>query len=181
LIVPDERIQGSHVISDVNKLAMAWATEHAGERLGTKWYDGETTLEPSEKWPVSESVRLTVRQIVTEAFGRATPISELTESIRAASGFTKEQARIVAETEANFAMCYGNLAAWKKTGMVKSVKWFKSMLHTERDSCDLNVEAGAIPIGQLFPSGDPAPPVHIGCRCGLGIAELIEPKRKAVP
>jgi len=33
--------KAAHVISDVNKLAMAWATEHAGERLGTKWYDGE--------------------------------------------------------------------------------------------------------------------------------------------
>jgi len=30
----------SHVISDVNLVAMAWQRT-CGERLGTKWYDGE--------------------------------------------------------------------------------------------------------------------------------------------
>ena len=167
----------SHVISDVNLVEMAWAREHAGERLGTKWYDGEASTELSENWPVSESVRLAIRQIVTEAFGRATPISELTESIRAASGFTKEQARIVAETEASFAMVRGNYEAWRKMGLVRSVKWtISTLLHTERDACDLNREAGAVPFGQPFPSGDIAPPQHPGCRCSLGIVELIEPK-----
>lgn len=178
----EKRSDASCVISDVNELAMAWAREHAGERLGTKWYDGEKSTEPSEKWPVSESVRLAIRQIVTEAFGRATSISELTESIRAASGFTKEQARIVAETEASFAMVRGNYEAWQKTGMVKSVEWtISTFLHTEVDECDLNAAAGAIPFGHPFPSGEIAPPQHPGCRCALALVELIEPKRKAVP
>jgi hypothetical protein len=173
----EQRTNTSRVISDVNQIAMAWAQEHAGERLGTKWYDGETSMEPSEKWPVSELVRLAIRKIMTEAFSKETSMSELTESIRAASGFTKEQSRTVAETEGSLAMCHGNLAAWKRTGIVKSIKWRKSSLHKGRDVCDLNADAGSIPLGQAFPSGDEVPPAHIGCCCCPCIAELNEPKR----
>jgi hypothetical protein len=169
-------ITASTVISDVNKLAMNWARDHAGELLGTKWYDGESSFDPSNRWPVSESVRLAVREIMTEAFSRATPMSELVSRIQTAGGFPRERAQVIADTEVKFAMAHGNLEAWKKTDIVKSVKWLKSMLHTERDLCDLNAEAGAIPLGQPFPSGDQAPPAHIGCRCIIAIAELNEPK-----
>ena len=168
----------SRVISDVNRVAMDWARDHAGERLGTKWYDGEASMEPSEKWSVSESVRLAIRRIMTDAFCREVPMRQLAESIQVASGFTKEQARIVAETEVKLAQSHGNLAAWKRTGVVKAVKWVKSILHTVRDCCDLNAEAGPIPLGQAFPSGDECPPAHIGCCCGAVIAELNEPKRR---
>jgi hypothetical protein len=167
----------SAVISDVNLVAMKWARDHAGERLGTKWYDGEAGTGPSEKWPVSESVRLTIRKIMTEAFSRETCMSELIERIRVAGGFTEEQARTVAETETKFAQCHGNLAAWKRTGVVKSIKWLKSSLHKGRDVCDLNLEAGAVLLGQTFPSGDEVPPAHIGCCCSPCIAELNETKQ----
>jgi len=168
----------SRVISEVNLVAMAWARDHAGERLGTKWYDGEASKEPSEKWPVSESVRLAIRQIVTEAFSHEGPIRELAERIRVAGGFTKEQAWIVAETEVKFAMSHGNLGAWKRTDVVTKVKWLKSGLHKGRECCDLNSEAGAVPIGEAFPSGDVAPPTHIVCYCTLSIAEIIDPTKK---
>jgi hypothetical protein len=177
------RASVSAVISDVNKLAMDWASKHAGELLGTKWYDGEKSTEPSEKWPVSEPVRLAIRQIVTDAFSRETRMSELTERIRVAAGISildDERAQLIADTEVKLALAYGNLEAWQKTNIVKTVKWLKSMLHTVRDCCDLNVEAGAVPLGHPFPSGDQAPPAHPGCRCTLGIAELIEPKRKVL-
>jgi hypothetical protein len=165
-------------ISDVNLVAMDWARNHAGERLGTKWYEGEARTGPSEKWPVSESVRLAIRKIITEAFSRETRMSELIERIRVAGGFTEEQALTVAETETKLAQCHGNLAAWKRTGVVKSIKWLKSSLHKGRDVCDLNVEAGAVLLGQTFPSGDEIPPAHIGCCCSPCIAELNEPKRR---
>jgi len=180
----EKRNDASCVISDINKLAMDWAREHAGERLGTKWYDGEASTEPSEKCPVSESVRLAVRQIITDAFSHEGPMSELVERIRVAAGISildDERAQLIADTEVKFAMAYGNLEAWKRTNIVKSVKWLKSMLHTERDVCDLNAEAGAIPLGQPFPSGDEAPPAHPRCRCTIAIAELNGPKRRAVP
>jgi hypothetical protein len=156
---------------------MDWARDHAGERLGTKWYDGEASMEPSEKWPVSEPVRLAIRKIMTDAFSRLVPTRELIESIRIATGFPIEQAKIIADTEAKLAMSYGNLAAWKRVGVVKSVKWLKSSLHAVRDHCDLNVEAGAVPIGHPFPSGDETPPAHIGCRCGISPAELVDPTK----
>lgn len=167
----------SRVISDVNLVAMDWGRDHGGERLGTKWYDGEASMEPSEKWPVPESVRLAIRRIVTDAFSRLVTMKEMTESIRIAGGFTTEQAKLIADTEIRLGQSHGNLAAWKRTGVVRSTKWLKSMLHTVRDCCDLNAEAGIVPIGQAFPSGDECPPAHIGCRCGLGIAELDELKR----
>lgn len=166
------------LISEVNRVAMDWARDHAGERLGTKWYDGEASMELSEKWPVSESVRLAIRRIMTEAFGKETPMSELAESIRTASGFTKEQARIVSDTEVKLAQCHGNLAAWKRSGLVETIKWLKSSLHTVRDQCDLNHEAGAIPLGQPFPSGDEAPPAHVGCQCSVQAVSIKRLSRK---
>ena len=171
------RINTSSVISDVNQVAMNWAKDHAGELLGTKWYDGETGTGPSEKWTVSESTRRAIRQIVTAAFSRETPMRELSESIRLAGGFSEERARLIAETEVKLAQSRGNLEAWKKTGVVKSIKWLLSSLHYDRDECDLNHEAGTIPLGQMFPSGVPAPPAHIGCHCSVSIAELNEPQR----
>lgn len=168
----------STVISDVNLVAMDWARDHAGERLGTKWYDGEAGTGPSGKWSVSESVRLAIRKIMTEAFSCETRMNELIERIKVAGGFTEEQARTVAETETKLAQCHGNLAAWKRTGIVKSIKWLKSSLHKGQDACDLNAEVGAVLLGQTFPSGDEVPPAHIGCCCSPCIAELNEPKRR---
>jgi hypothetical protein len=173
----DQRGNTSRVISDVNQVAMDWARDHAGERLGTKWYDGEASFNPSEKWPVAESVRLAVRMIMTEAFSREVPMRELAECIRIAGGFPADRAKLIAETEARLAMSHGNLAAWKRTGIVKSLRWLKSSLPRVRDVCDLNAEAGPIPLGARFPSGDEVPPAHIGCCCTAAIAELNERKR----
>jgi hypothetical protein len=165
-------------ISDVNQVAMDWARDHAGERLGTKWYDGEGGAEPSEKWPVSESVRLAVRKIMTEAFSREMPMRDLVQRIQTATGFPKERATLIADTEAKFAMARGNIEAWKRTGVIKAVEWVLSADHKEIDECDLNSAAGPIPVGQLFPSGDPAPPAHAGCCCALRITRLNDPKRR---
>jgi hypothetical protein len=164
----------SQVISDVNQVAMDWARDHAGKRLGTKWYDGEASMEPSEKWAVSEPVRLAVRLIMVDAFSRLVTMRELIESIRVAGGFTLAQAKLIADTEIRLGQSHGNLAAWKRTGFVKSIKWAKSMLHTVPDMCDVNAEAGTIPLGSKFPSGDECPPAHVGCRCGAVIVELYE-------
>ncbi|MEI9970271.1 MAG: hypothetical protein WDM87_17255 [Terracidiphilus sp.] len=177
----ETRVRTSSVISDVNKVAMDYARNHAGELLGKKWYDGESGTGPSEKWVVSESTKRIVREIITDAFSRETPINVLAERIHEAAGFSKEQARLVAETEVKLSQSRGNLEAWKRMGTVKSIKWLVSTLHTVRDECDLNAEAGAIPLGQIFPSGAPAPPAHIGCRCSVSIAELYEPKKRHPP
>jgi len=162
------------VISEVNQGAMDWARDHAGERLGTKWYDGESSTEPSEKWPVSESVRLAIREIIAKAFSRETPMNRLVEMIQDVSGFSDERAQIVADTEIKFAHSCSNLDAWKKSGVVKSVRWITSSLHDVMDECDSNRDASPIPLGEDFPSGVPSPPAHIGCCCSIVIAELNE-------
>lgn len=174
----EQRANTSQVISDVNLVAIDYARKHAGELLGTKWYDGENSTEPSEKWSVSESVCLAIRAIMADAFSHETPMKKLVESIRKAGDFPIERAQLIANTEAKLAQSRGNLEAWKRTGVVKSIKWLMSCQHCDRDECDLNHEAGAIPLGQLFPSGVPAPPAHIGCRCSACVAELNEPKRR---
>jgi hypothetical protein len=184
-------------ISDVNLVAIAWARDHAGELLGTKWYDnirkgrpvllpGETlgtkwydrekSTELGEKCPISESVRLAIRAIIVDAFSRFIPMKNLVKMIQDVSGFSNEQAEIIADTEMKFAQSRGNLEAWKRTGVVKTIRWVLSGVHYDRDECDLNAEAGAIPLGTLFPSGDEAPPAHRGCSCSCAIAELNELK-----
>jgi hypothetical protein len=119
-----------------------------------------------------------LREILTDAFSREVPMSELASRIQAAGVFSEERAKFIAETEVKFAQSRGNLAAWIKTGVVKTIKWALSMLHVDdpTEECTINHEKGAIPIGEAFPSGDPAPPAHPRCICSLVAATIKEKK-----
>lgn len=50
------------------------------------------------------------------------------------------------------------------------VTWVVEDLDGPCPDCDDNALAGAIPLGELFPTGQAAPPAHPGCRCVLSRA-----------
>jgi hypothetical protein len=48
-----------------------------------------------------------------------------------------------------------------------TVRWVAEDVDGPCPDCDDNALAGAVPLGSPFPTGQPAPPAHPGCRCVL--------------
>lgn len=77
---------------------------------------------------------------------------------------TANRARLIASTEMNDAFSEATMRKLNRMG-VSYKQWI-----TSADACDFCVEnedAGPIPIGELFPSGDERPPGHPFCRCAV--------------
>jgi hypothetical protein len=171
------RVTASATISDVNQVAMDYARDRGAEMVGMKWVDGVLVQNPNAAMAITDSTRNMLREILTEAFSRETPMSELVQRIQAAGVFSEKRAKLIATTEVKFAMARGNIEAWKKTGVIQAVEWVLSADHEVDDECDENAEAGQVPVGEAFPSGDVAPPQHPACLCALRIVHLNPPKK----
>ncbi len=111
------------------------------------------------------------RVLVTEA--DAHRINEAWEStIREGVREPEELAAMIARTEVSQAQIGANFDVWKKSRMVKSVKW----LAVGPDPCPVcKANAGQIrALGEPFPSGDMYPTAHPCCSCILIPAEFAE-------
>jgi hypothetical protein len=173
------RIMTSSMISDVNQVAIDYAKKRSAELVGMKWVDGDLVTNPNAAMAITDSTRNMIRQAITDAFSREVPFNQLVQTIQNSGAFSEERAKLIADTEMKFAQSRGNLEAWKRSGVIKSIRWLVSGLHYDLDECDLNVEAGPIPIGEAFPTGDEAPPAHPRCGCVAALAELNLPQKKA--
>ena len=173
------RVISSSVISEVNQVARDYAKDRSAELVGMKWVDGELVTNPNAEMAISDSTRNMLREIITEAFAHEAPMSELVGRIKNDGVFSEERAKLIAHTEVKFAQAGGNLAAWKKAGIVKTIRSYTSALHQGPDECDDNEEAGPIELGKKFPSGHETSPFHQNCNCTVAIAELNDPKDKA--
>lgn len=99
------------------------------------------------------------------------PLHELTNTLATdpltSAMFGRQRARLIAITETTRAYAEGNMLMWAKSGYVIGTTW-----HTVRDNdvdalCQMNEQAGVVPLGQDYPSGHKAPGAHPGCRCYL--------------
>jgi hypothetical protein len=67
--------------------------------------------------------------------------------VRDSYAFSDARAETIGRTEIAHAVEAGNLAGWKRSGVVRRVRWLLGSEHGEehdRDECDENAEAGAI-------------------------------------
>jgi hypothetical protein len=62
--------------------------------------------------------------------------------------------------------------AWYAAGTVDATEWVTAMDQNVCGTCQDNSDAGPVPLGQVFPSGDEAPPAHPGCRCAAAPVTL---------
>lgn len=76
-------------------------------------------------------------------------------------------ARMVAVTEINRAVSAATLATYTANG-VPAKEWLDAADGRVCPYCEENADAGPIPLGDAFPSGEDAPPGHPTCRCALG-------------
>jgi hypothetical protein len=73
------------------------------------------------------------------------------------------RATMIANTEMNRAMSISAMDTYRELE-VGYVEWLTT---DPCDYCSENEDAGAIPVGQEFPTGDTEPPAHPNCRCAI--------------
>ncbi len=172
-------LHDTKLISEANQIAMDYARDRAAELVGMK-YDNEGNLvqNPDAEWAISDTTRDKIKRIVEQAFEGETKISDVAAKIQTAlqeddaSIFSDDRATMIAKTEVSNAQGGGNFQVWKKSGMVKSVRWTVSA-DEPCDDCADNEDV-VVDLGELFPSGDVMPPAHPSCRCMLVTAKLAD-------
>lgn len=164
-------------ISTAQRLAEKYARKRAAELVGMRYDDNGDLIEtPIARYAISDTTREEIRELVADAFSKETDIADLAEGIRTAGAFSSARAKMIARTEVTRAQSEATLDAWKVTGVVETVKWVTSSLGC-CDECAENAEAGAIPVGDAFPSGDVAPGAHPNCRCVLIAVKIKRPQQ----
>lgn len=100
---------------------------------------------------------------VADAVARGDSVDTLAKLLRDVLDDPK-WAETVATTEMARAMSAASLASYADAGL-EAVEWLASP--TSCDICQDNEDAGPIPMGSVFPSGDDAPPQHPHCVCSV--------------
>lgn len=156
-----------------NQDAVDWAADRAAELVGRRRVGATMQLvHNAPPWAISESTRDGLREIVVRAVSDGWSADELAQQVTDSWLFDPERAETIARTELAMAHVAGTMAAWRRAG-VAGKRSIMSDLHDQDDICDINAEAGVIPMDASFPSGDDGPPYHPRCECVV-VAVLAE-------
>ena len=82
------------------------------------------------------------------------------------------RASTIARTESANALMEGSVSRARGMGVTGKMWIVTPYREWPCDHCADNERAGTIPIGDVFPSGDPHPPQHPNCACGLAYEML---------
>lgn len=135
----------------VNERSVAWVRQHAAE------------LVRDLKGNTRDMLRATVVRAIEEGWGTEALGDEIADS----PGFSDARAATIGRTEVIAANNRGNYDAYADSGVVERVEWLTAHDDLVEEICEDNEAAGAIPLGEGFPSGDDCPPAHPNCRCAL--------------
>ena len=108
-----------------------------------------------------------LRTTVRDAYEKGWSPQKLQSAIEDSTGFNADRAEMISRTELAFADSNGNMEAYRASGVVHGKEWIVGSGHDQDDECDDNEEAGVIPLDEIFPSGDDAPPSHPNCVCDV--------------
>jgi SPP1 gp7 family putative phage head morphogenesis protein len=153
----DEDIYGAQVA--------AWAQDRAAEMVGMKWVDGELVENPNAEWVISDSTRDMIQGMVSGSIDDGATMDELSDQLQDAFAFSEERATMIARTETRMADMGGQMEAYQASGVVQGTEWSTANDDLVSDICQGNADAGIVPLGDAYPSGDTAPPGHPNCRC----------------
>lgn len=153
----DEAIYGAQVAT--------WAQDRAAEMVGKKWVDGELVDNPNAEWVISDSTRDMIQGIVAGSIDEGATMDELSAQLQDAFAFSEERATMIARTETRLADMGGQMEAYQASGVVDGTEWSTSNDDLVSEICQGNADAGVVPLGDMYPSGDTAPPGHPNCRC----------------
>jgi SPP1 gp7 family putative phage head morphogenesis protein len=159
-------INEQDLFEQVNEDAAEWAEDRAAELVGKKWVNDQLVDNPDPQWAITDSTRDGLRDLVTQAFKDGLGPKELRDKVESSYEFSDARAATIARTEIGFAHVQGAITGWKLSGEVAGYEWALGSEHEIEDDCDLN-DGEYAAIGEDFPSGDDAPPLHPNCVCAL--------------
>ncbi|HLW72167.1 MAG TPA: hypothetical protein VKS22_16275 [Candidatus Binataceae bacterium] len=156
----------------VNADAAAFAAARGAELVGMRYDEaGALVANPDASWAITDSTRELLRGTVRQAIEEGWSAQQLGAAVESSYAFSATRAAMIGRTEIARASEQGTLSGWRNSGVVDAVRWVLGSEHDDDvpggDECDDNAEAGAIAIGEAFPSGDEAPPAHPNCICAL--------------
>lgn len=149
-----------------------WAQDRAAEMVGKKWVDGGLVDNPNAEWVISDSTRDMIQALIASGTDEGLTTDELSSAMQDSFAFSEERATMIARTETRLADSAGQMEAYVTSGVVEGTEWSTSQDDAVSEECLENEAAGVIPLGEVYPSGDAAPPAHPNCRCCL-IASLL--------
>jgi hypothetical protein len=185
-------------IGGPNRQAAYWARRRAAELVGmVRDTAGGVLPNPDPRWTITETARKKIREVIATGFdGELQPLNggerppylkpgenrecDVIDHIKTALddeyGISLERgrlirARLITATEIMRAQIGSNLNVWRKTGVVRRIRWSCA----GSDSCDDCAKNDGVEIefGHPFPSGAYSPlDTHPLCRCILVATEF---------
>jgi SPP1 gp7 family putative phage head morphogenesis protein len=128
---------------------------------------------PDASWVITDSTREMIQSLTADAIDQGYTTDELAAQMEENFAFSPERAEMIARTETAQADSQGQMQGYEESGVVEGTEWTTAEDDEVDSDCVLNGEAGIVPLGEEYPSGDTAPPAHPNCRCAI-IAALID-------
>lgn len=144
-----------------------WAMDRAAEMVGKKWVGGQLVDNPNATWVITDTTREMIRLMVAEAVDQGKTTKELAKTLRESFAFSRARAEMIARTEVALADQAGQMLGYEESGLVKGTEWTTAEDDKVSSDCNLNADAGMVPLGTPYPSGALAPPAHPNCRCAI--------------
>lgn len=161
----------SALVNQVNTEAVAFARARAAELVGKRFLaDGSLVDNPNAKWAITDTTRLMLRETIAKGLEDNIGTPAIADAIQEAYAFSKDRAKVIANTEVANANEQSKLIGWRHgetAGVALKKKWLTANDDRVSPDCRENGEQDAIPLDEDFKSGDDAPLAHPGCRCVL--------------
>jgi SPP1 gp7 family putative phage head morphogenesis protein len=154
-------------LSPTKGAASTWAENRAAEMIGKKIVNGELVDNPDAKWVISDTTREMIQSMIADATDQGVSTDELASILEDSFAFSSDRAEMIARTEIAMADSAGQMQGYVESGVVEGTEWTTAEDDAVDEECTMNADAGVIPLGELYPSGDEAPPAHPNCRCAL--------------
>lgn len=161
---------------DARRAAVARVVTALGLRFSQKQLDDALAATMKEVTGIGETTRTMLRNALIDTMERAAEGQtgatqfDFAREIRGLwSGLSQARAETIARTEYNRAASTATQLSNKELGFRYKV-WYTVGDAQVCPFCEANAAVGEIPIDDVFPSGDDAPPLHPSCRCNVASA-----------
>lgn len=107
-----------------------------------------------------------IQRLISDWITNGEPLYKLVDDIRGGYLYSAERARTIAVTEVTRAYAEGNMAAWKRSGVIERHQWSTAVDELVCPICG-PVHGKIVAIGESFGMVGTSPPAHPRCRCWL--------------
>ena len=155
----------------VDARALEFARTRGAEYVGMlRQSDGSLLPDPNPKRAITDATREMLRADIADAVEQGLSVKDLTAKFQESAAFGEARARTIAQTELLNASAEGAWIGYQASG-VQFKRWFAGNEGESDDglcdACQLNEDAGVIPMDDAFPSGHMHPVAHPHCRCAF--------------